>query len=92
MVRGGYTIIDLKNKNFKDSVGMVIDGIYDRIESTRKPIRLCNVVIDDKELRDVDVVFLGVSGSTYTATMIIGTTDYSLTISDLDVVTFTGAT
>lgn len=88
-MRGGYLIIDLKNKNFTPGVGMVVDGIYDRIESTRKPIRLCNLVVDDKEMHDLDVVFLGVSGSTYTALTIIGETKYTLTINDIDVVTLT---
>lgn len=49
---GGYKIIDLENKKLTNDVGMVYEGIYDKIESTRKPILISGLNIDGKEYHD----------------------------------------
>lgn len=81
---GGYQIVDLKNVNHELSVGMVHEGIYDIIESTRKPILLSGIHIDDKEFHDSYANF-SVSGTNFVATVY----GYTITIEDTDVVTIT---
>ena len=88
-MRGGYLIIDLNNKNFENGVGMVVDGIYERIESTRKPVRFSNFVFGENEFRDIDLFTIGRLGSTYQADVFIGTTIMTVVISDEDIVTVT---
>lgn len=89
-MRGGYLIIDLNNKTFESGVGVVVDGIFDRIESTRKPVRFSNIVVDGaKEVRDIDLNTLGIVGSTYQADVVIGTINATVVIADTDVVTIT---
>lgn len=43
---GGYKIIDLENKLFTPDVGIVYDGIYEKIKQTRKPILLSGLNIE----------------------------------------------
>lgn len=88
-MRGGYLIIDLNNRPLENGEGLVVDGIYNRIESTRKPVRFSNVVFDGNELRDVDVVGLGVFGSTFKGTIKIVSTTAAIVITDTDVITVT---
>lgn len=88
-MKGGYVIIDLKNRPFTTAVGVVVDGIYDRLEATRKPVRLSNVVIDSVELRDIDVSNIGVSGSSFIGSITFADKTYSLEITDVDVIKFT---
>lgn len=52
MLKGGYQIIDFENKNHEVDVGVVHEGIYDKIEGTRKPIMLSGLVFKDTELHD----------------------------------------
>ena len=87
-MRGGYLIIDLKNVSFTTGVGKVIDGVHERIKNSKKPIRLCNVVVDNNEKRDVDLVNIGVKGSDYFANIEIGETSATVTITSEDVITF----
>lgn len=63
---GGYQIIDLKNFPFDSSKGnsVVIDGIYEKIEGTLKPILLTGIVINDMEVRNL-FVFPSYTGSSY---------------------------
>lgn len=84
MLKGGYQIIDLQNKELQLTVGMTYEGIYDKIEGTRKAILISGFNLDGKEYHDT-FVELDVSGSSYTGT-IYGKT---ITISDTDVVTIT---
>lgn len=88
-MRGGYLILDLKNTNFSSGVGIVIPNIYDRIESTRKPVRLSNIVFEGKELRDIDINYLYAFGSTYTTSITVGALSIEIVIADTDVVTVT---
>ena len=89
-MRGGELIIDLKNKNHTVGVAVNHPGIYDLIKSTRKPVRLCNLVIADLERQDVDLTSLEAVGSTYKAILLLGgAQSYTITITNTDEVTFT---
>ena len=79
--KGGYKIIDLKGYDFTNA-DMVIDGIYDTIESNYgKPLLFTGIVIDGIEKDDV-YAMVETIGSTYRVTLY----DKVVTISDLDVV------
>lgn len=81
-MRGGYQIIDLKNKNFTTGVGIVFEGVYDLLEGTRKAILFTGIQVDDTEFGDT-FVELDVEGSAYIG-IIYGTT---IKIEDTDVIT-----
>ena len=87
-MRGGELIVDLKNVNFINNVGQVVEGIYELLESTRKPVRLCNVKLDGNEKRDIVLTDIGIVGSDYSATITIGQTSTVVTITNTDTVTF----
>lgn len=87
-MRGGELIVDLKNVNFVNNVGQVVDGIYELIENTRKPVRLCNVKLDGSEKRDIILTDIGIVGSDYYATVTIGQAATAVTITNTDMVTF----
>lgn len=53
MLKGGYQIIDLENRNFKNEVGIEIKGIYKKLESTKKPTILSGIKVNDVEMRDM---------------------------------------
>lgn len=53
MLKGGYKIIDLKGTNFTSDVGVIIDGVYEDIESTNKPTLISNFSISNKEYDSV---------------------------------------
>lgn len=55
MTKGGYQIIDLQNKKLTKDVGMVFDGIYEKIKGTRKAILLSGLNVDGVEYRDIFV-------------------------------------
>lgn len=82
-MRGGYQIITLKGVNHENGVGMVHNGLYDRIEGSEKPILLEGIVIDGVEKKPTYVAF-DVNESNYTATVY----GYTLTIQSTDVATF----
>lgn len=84
MNKGGYQIINLLNMNFVNTVSMVVDGVYDKIEGSLKPILLSGITIDDVEYHDLFVNPI-VVGSSY----VISAYGYIIEISDIDVVTFT---
>lgn len=80
--KGGYKIIDLKNKPLKLNIGMVYDGIYEEIESTTKSILISGLNIDGEEIKDFYCV-PRLQGTDYIFTY----ANYTLTIKDTDVVT-----
>lgn len=83
-MRGGYQIIDLKNKNLTDGVGMVYDDVYDTMEGTRKTVLITGMQVDDVEYRDCYVDF------TLTGKAYIGAIHgKEIKIEDTDVVTIT---
>lgn len=85
---GGYLVIDLNNISFSNGVGVVVENCYDRIKSTRKPVRLCNVVVNETELRDIELINLHSTDDGFQATFTIGGSDISVIIADTDVITF----
>lgn len=82
MKTGGYQIIDLKDVNHTTGVGMVHEGIYDKVEGTRKVIMLSGITIDDIEYKDT-FVELQVNGSNFEGTIY----GKKIVIVDTDVVT-----
>ena len=90
-MRGGQLIIDLKNKNHTSGVAVNHPGIYNLIKSTRKPVRLCNLVIDGVEKRDANLYIFNSNGNSFNGGISYGDTDYTFTIADNDDVTFTKA-
>lgn len=90
MLKGGYQIIDFENKNHNFGVGVVHEGIYDKIEGTRKTCLLSGVVVNNFEFRDV-FVSPSIVGGSYVFP-IVGYTDgninyFIITVEDTDVVT-----
>ena len=89
-MRGGEIIIDLKNKNHVLGTAVKHPGIYGLIDSTRKPVRLCNLVIAGSKKQDVDLISLEAVDSTYKAGLLLGgPNSYTITITNTDEVTFT---
>ena len=94
MLKGGYQIIDLGDKEHTSGVGMTHDGIYDKIEGTRKAILLSGIVIDDVEYHDTFINPV-VNGTKYVAVVNVNPSkneEYVINIQDNDVVTFTKTT
>lgn len=85
---GGYQIIDFKNHNFQEGMGFVIDGIYDKIESTRKPILVTGLILDEYEYRN-KFVDIEVNGSNFELDYNLGISGkhIRITVQDTDVVT-----
>lgn len=90
MKSGGYQIIDLQNKKLTKDVGMLFDGIYEKIEGTRKPIMLSGLNVDGVEYRDIFVEIYNL-GSTYSLKCFTAYDDINfsgvVTITENDVVT-----
>ena len=57
MNKGGYQIVDLGGKSFTLGTGIVVDGAYDKIKGTRKPIYVSGIVIAGVEYHDTYVDF-----------------------------------
>lgn len=57
MNKGGYQIVDLGGKSFTLGTGIVVDGTYDKIKGTRKPIYVSGIVIAGTEYHDTYVDF-----------------------------------
>lgn len=51
-MRGGYQIIDFKGVNFKPDSSNTIEGIYDLISGTDKPIMITNFVVGGAKQHD----------------------------------------
>ena len=83
MIKGGYKIIDFKDKPFvTGGATMTVEGIYDTIEvSYRKPLLLSGLNIDGIERNDI-YAMPTLSGSNYVFTA-YGKT---ITITDADAV------
>lgn len=91
MVKGGYQIINLNDHAHTSGVGAIHDGIYDKIEATRKPILLSGITVDAIEYHDT-FIFPCVNGTNYVAVVGINPTtnqEIIINIQDNDVVTFT---
>lgn len=81
-MRGGYKIIDLQNKNITTETSIEIDGIYDAIESTQKPILIENITIDEVEKKPLFVQVDVDDNSNY----VFAAYGYTFTISDEDTI------
>ena len=57
MNKGGYQILDLKNKSFALGTGAVVAGAYSTIAGTKKPILVSGIVIAGTEYHDTYVDF-----------------------------------
>lgn len=89
-MRGGELLIDLKNIDHTIGVAVKHPGIYGLIDSTRKPVRLCNLVIAGSKKQDVDLISLESVDSTYKVNLFLGgAQNYTITITNTDEVTFT---
>lgn len=64
MSKGGYQIIDLENRDLRNNIGMQYEGVYEKIEGTRKPILISGLQVQGVEYHDV-FVFSRVEGSAY---------------------------
>ena len=84
MIKGGYKIIDLKEKDLTVDEGMLYDGIYDAIESTNKATLLSGLVVDSVEYNDAYVNFK-IEESAYVCEIY----GYKITVQNTDVVTVT---
>ena len=84
MRNGGYIIIDLQGKQLLDGVGMVVDGIYDKVEGSTKAILLSGLNFEGVEYKDAFVSFY-VVGSAFIGKV----NSKQIKIEDTDVVTIT---
>ena len=57
MNKGGYQILDLKNKSFALGTGAVVAGAFETIRGTKKPILVSGIVIAGTEYHDTYVDF-----------------------------------
>ena len=85
MNKGGYQILDLKNKSFALGTGAVVAGVYGKIAGTKKPILVSGIMIAGTEYHDTYVDFTVVSnafeGTIYGKKISIANTDM-VTISE----------
>lgn len=86
MYKGGYLIVDLEGKDLSQS--MVYEGIYDRIESTRKAILVTRFVRSGVEYHDF-MLPVSVVGSNYVGVVRFGDNWFKITIDDRDIVSVT---
>lgn len=91
MKTGGYQIIDLEGKDI-GSVSVTINGIYDKIESTRKPLLVSGLVVDGKEFHDFFAFCQEDATTFYLYFPFFGSGDYTssyISVESDDTVTFT---
>lgn len=86
MVKGGYQIIDFGSKNHTTNVGMVHEGIYDKIEGTRKAILVSGLVFSGTEYHDMFVNFF-VNGAEYWGKIKTLNSTITIRVNSNDVVT-----
>lgn len=100
MLKGGYQIIDFKNKLLEVSQGMVYEGVYDIIESAEKTLLISGLFIDTSADLDNGGIHIPdyfatrkINGSNFEIEIpyeaIEGDGNVYLTITDTDVVTLT---
>lgn len=53
MNKGGYQIINLGGVNLEQDIPVKIDGVYDKIKGTTKPLLFSGINIKGKEYRDI---------------------------------------
>lgn len=82
MKKGGYQILDLKNKNLTSGVGMVFDGIYEQVEGTRKTHLVSGLQVGEVEFHDMFVLFTSVGSS------FVGVVNYASGVDTTGTITF----
>lgn len=55
MREGGYQIIDLNEFNFTRNAALVLEGVYEAVEGTQKPIFISGLVFNGLEIPDAFV-------------------------------------
>lgn len=89
-MKGGYQIIDLKNKNFENNgTKIVFPGIYEQIESTRKPIHVTNIVYGGAELNDFTPTICALDETNFVMESNKSFGLLTITVEDTDVVSIT---
>lgn len=83
MIKGGYQIIDLNDVNHSNDVGVIHNGVYNKIKSTRKVILLSGIVFRGIKYNDM---FVFPKYNNTEISMKIGNID--ITINENDVVKF----
>lgn len=63
MLKGGYQIINLDGVDLRTDIGMQYEGLYEKIEGTRKPIIISGISIDGTEYHDAYVTPKVIGGS-----------------------------
>ena len=64
MNKGGYQILDLKNKSFTLGTGAAVAGAFETIRGTKKPILVSGIVIAGAKYNDTYVDFtIGKTGN-----------------------------
>lgn len=94
MQKGGYQIIDLNDHPHTSGVGAVHEGVYEKIEGTRKPILLSGITVDAVEYHDA-FILPTVNGTNFAALVGFIPSEAKMlivNIQDNDVVTFTTTT
>lgn len=82
MNKGGYQIIDLEGKQLTLGTGMQYEGLYEKIEGTRKPCYVSGINIGGTEYHDCYVNF-SVNESAFEGELYGNT----ITVENTDVVT-----
>lgn len=58
MNKGGYQILDLNSIVFEDGLDYVIDGIFNKISETRKPILITNFALKGSNISKCEMCLL----------------------------------
>lgn len=79
MLKGGYQILDLQNKNLTSGNGIIYEGAYDKLKGNRKPILVSGLKFGGIEYRDTFVEFslnaASYQGTIYGKTITVETND-----------------
>lgn len=83
-MRGGYQIIDFKGKNFESTTSShTIEGVYDLISGTDKPIMITNFVVAGIKQHDFFAQIRFEAGVFKISTSITNAKTISITNNDL---------
>ena len=89
MIKGGYQIINLENRDLRNNIGMQYEGIYELIEGTRKPILISGLRVMGVEYHDM-FAFPFVMGTAFIMHILLDASNQSfieIKVEDTDVVT-----
>lgn len=89
MIKGGYQIIDLENRDLRNNTGTQYEGVYEKIEGTRKAVLISGLNVQGVEYHDM-FVFPVVQGTAFVMHIPVDMSNNSfieIKIEDTDVVT-----